>query len=110
MNRRGFLKSIGKVVAGCVVVSSATKANDFVAVDRISDIRAKGMSLEERERWFGPEFTGPLSQMYRQLSLLERAKKQNPRCPDVVEVLSEDNEFIKGMMQDFPVKIHEGLQ
>ncbi len=87
MNRRGFLKSIGKVVAGCAIVPSVATAKART----------------------GPEFISPSAQMYRGFTLLELVKKQSPRCPDIAEVLSEDNEFIKGMMQDFPVKIHEGL-
>lgn len=48
MDRRGFLKSVGKVLAGCAVFPSVTKKEPkLTKVNRIGDIKGKGMSQEE---------------------------------------------------------------
>lgn len=47
MNRRGFLKRIGQIIGGISVVPSVTKADGFKKIDRLSDLRAKGMCQKE---------------------------------------------------------------
>lgn len=83
MNRRSFLKSIGKVVAGCAVVLSVAKAEP------------KRLLRTEKEY------------------LEARAKKglsANDICNEALSKLDpslEDKLYIEGMMEEFVKEIHK---